>query len=45
MRALQGQTNPDCLVVQPCRLHMQAGRLRYKEDDRNIVRMAWSASS
>ncbi len=32
----EGQTHPGCLVVQPSRLHMQAGRLRYKEGDRDV---------
>ncbi len=30
------ESYPACLVVQPSRLHMQAGRLRYKDDDRNV---------
>jgi hypothetical protein len=34
MPAPQGQTYPVCLVVQPSRLHMQARRLRHKDDDR-----------
>jgi len=32
----EGQTHPGCLVAQPSRLHMQAGRLRYNEGDRDV---------
>jgi len=40
----KGQMFPGCLVVRPSRPHMQAGRLRYK-DDRNAIRLPPRTSS